>query len=157
MHACPATNTPTPTEPLATPALKTATPAPLVNQDAFVHALKDWVRVDDQIAHHSKQLRELRGTRNALTPSICNYMERTNNCDLKVQVENGELCYGVERVHESFTQKMCLEGLVAYFRDVHHDASAEDRAAECLDFIKRSRTTDTRAVLRRRHAPNATE
>jgi len=131
------------------PSIQTDTPSPLPTQNEFKQALQDWVNVDNQISHHTQQLKELRNTRTALTPSICNFMERENCRDMRIQISDGSLSYGVEKVQPTFSQRFVAEGLVAYFNEVHRDANADEHAVECMTFLKNRRTVDRKAVLKR--------
>ena len=133
------------------PMVTTQTPTPLPNQDAFKQALQEWVNVDNQISHHTNQLKELRQSRTALTPSICHFMEREQCQDMDIQISDGNLSYGVEKVQPSLSQRFMLEGLEAYFREIHHDTNAAQRATECMEFIKRRRTVEMKAVLKRKY------
>lgn len=130
--------------------VQTETPAPLPTEDSFKQALEQWVRIDDHITHHTQQLKELRQTRTSLTPALCNYMERTDNRALSIHLPNGSLAYGVEKVQPSYSQSFYVEGLAAYFREVHGDAQADERAKECMAFIKARAPTKSRATIRRK-------
>lgn len=128
--------------------LSTPTTAPLNDTQHFTDALKEWVEVDNKIAYYNQQLRECRQVRSQLTPSICNYMERQQLQNTKIQISDGSLHYGSESTTPSFSQKFLLEGLEAFFTSKGESA---DAAKECLDFLKSRRVPETKAVLKRKY------
>ena len=118
----------------------------------FEKSIKDWVAVDDQITAHNNQIKELRKLRTSLTPTLCNFMERQQCQNSHVQLKDSRLSYAIERTQTSMSQKFIHEGLVSYFRTVHHNEHAEQIATECMDHIKSLRKTETKATLKRVYA-----
>lgn len=134
----------------------TSTPNPYTSADQFKHALHEWVKTDNEITTHNNRLKELRLTRTALTPSICNYMERTNSRDLRVELSDGTLRYALEKKTPPFSQKFVLDGLMAYFQQVCPAGDdASQRAQECMQFLKSRQVPEVKAVIKRKYTEKA--
>ena len=130
----------------------TSTPNPFHTHDQFEHALREWVKTDNEITAYNNRLKDLRKTRTALTPSICNYMERTNKRDLRVALNDGHLNYALEKKVTAFSQSFVLEGLVAYFAQVCTAGDdANRRAQECMQFLKSRQVPEVKAVIKRKY------
>lgn len=129
----------------------TQTTSPLTNQTEFTEALKEWVEMDNKITQHSQKLKEYRQQKNHLTPSICNFMERKQMCDLNIQISDGSLSYANEHTTPSFSQKFLLDGLTAFFTSKSSETQANELAKECLEFLKSNRVSDTKSVLKRKY------
>ena len=129
----------------------TPTTAPLEDTSHFTNALKEWVETDNKMTYYNQQLKECRQIRNQLTPSICNYMERQNLQNTKIQISDGTLHYGCDSVTPSFTQKFLLEGLIAFFEQKTNPTDGTQLATECLDFLKHRRVPEKKSALKRKY------
>ena len=94
--------------------------------------IKDWVKIDDEISHFKRQIRDLNLKKKKLSDQLLEVMKE-QEIDAFDLNNDGKLIRQVRKTKTPLNKKTIMTSLGNYFKD-------EEKAKEASDFILESRT-----------------
>lgn len=94
--------------------------------------IKEWVKLDDEISHYKKQIRELNIKKKKISEQLLSVMKE-QEIDAFDLNNDGKLIRQVRKTKTPLTKKYIMSSLVNYFKD-------DEKAKEASTFILESRT-----------------
>ena len=114
--------------------------------------VRHYIELDDKIKALNKAAKEYRKTKDELSESILETMQKFEINDMNIK--SGKLTYNERKTKKPLNKKSLLNGLTLYFRE---DA---EKAKDCTTFVMDNREDDVKSNLKRtvnKNQPNKRE
>lgn len=114
----------------------------LGTKEQLVQNIKDWVKIDTEIAQLRKEIKERNNNKKSITENLVNVM-RTNNIDC-FDINDGALIYKKNKIKKPINGKTLLNTLQNYYKE---DVKV---AEELTKFILDNREEQIKEVIKRK-------
>ena len=121
-------------------------PTKLENKEQLVHAVREWVRIDNDIATLQKELLQRKKEKKRVSTTLMEVM-RSSNIDC-FDLKDGQIMYKQTNVKKPLTKRGLMGILSTYFQ------GNADRASELNEFIMENRENVVRETIVRKTARN---
>lgn len=111
-------------------------------KDELVGNIKEWIKIDSEIAKLKSEIKERNAKKKMLTDSLVNVMKK-NQIDC-FDINDGALVYKKNTVKKAINGKLLLSALNNYYQN------NPDTAEELTKFILNSREEQTKETIRRK-------
>lgn len=112
-------------------------------EDAFQLKVKQWVQLDTEIHVLNRQLAELRDKREQFNEEIMEYLEKTGNSKLKINLKDGHVATVETVTYTGLSFGFLERALREYFKD---DTA---QIPDIIEHIKNSRSKTKKKELKR--------
>jgi len=111
-------------------------------KEELVVNIKEWIKMDTDIASLQKQLKEKKQHKKQITESLLNVMKK-NEIDC-FDINGGSLQYKKHKVKKPLTSKTLLASLRSYY------ASAPQKAEELSKYLLENREEEIKETIKRK-------
>lgn len=99
---------------------------------SFEENIKSWVSLDNNIKHINEKLKEMRNKKMELEGSIQHYLDMNNIENPTIEITDGKLKVGVNKIQSQLTFKYIEQCLMNTIRN-------EDHVGKIMTYIKENR------------------
>lgn len=111
-------------------------------KEELISKIKEWIKIDTEIAHFQKEIKDRKNKKNQLTDSLVNVMKK-NEIDC-FDINGGALIYKKTTTKKPISGKTLLITLQQYYKN------NPDVASELTTHILENREETTRETIRRK-------
>jgi len=111
--------------------------------EEFVHDIKQYVILDDQLRETQTISREIRKKKTQLSLSILNYMDNNGIQNKDINLSDGKLKYFTSKTQSTVNKKFIENSLALYYKGNYQ------KAKEVTEFIFSNREVTEKTVLKR--------
>jgi len=114
---------------------------------SFEENIKKWVALDNNIKHINERVKELRTNKSELEGSIQHYLDINNIDNPTIEITDGKLKVGVNKVQSPLTYKYIEQCLFNTIRN-------EDHVSKIMTYIKENRDIKIEKTIKRTYNKN---
>ena len=114
----------------------------LETKEELISSIKEWIKIDNEISKHTKEIKDMKKKQKLLTNSLVNVMK--NNQLECFDINGGKILYKKSKCKKPINTKTLLNTLKTYYNDT------PNKAEEITDYILKNREEVIKETIRRK-------
>ena len=114
----------------------------LETKEELISSIKEWIKIDNDILKHTKEIKDMKKKQKLLTNSLVNVMK--NNQLECFDINGGKILYKKSKCKKPINTKTLLNTLKTYYND------NPNKAEEITDYILKNREEVIKETIRRK-------
>jgi len=114
----------------------------LETKEELISSIKEWIKIDNEILKHTKEIKDMKKKQKLLTNSLVNVMK--NNQLECFDINGGKILYKKSKCKKPINTKTLLNTLKTYYND------NPNKAEEITDYILKNREEVIKETIRRK-------
>lgn len=114
----------------------------LETKEELISSIKEWIKIDNEILKHTKEIKDMKKKQKLLTNSLVNVMK--NNQLECFDINGGKILYKKSKCKKPINTKSLLNTLKTYYNET------PNKAEEITDFILKNREEVIKETIRRK-------
>jgi hypothetical protein len=114
----------------------------LETKEELISSIKEWIKIDNEILKHTKEIKDMKKKQKLLTNSLVNVMK--NNQLECFDINGGKILYKKSKCKKPINTKTLLNTLKTYYNET------PNKAEEITDYILKNREEVIKETIRRK-------
>jgi hypothetical protein len=114
----------------------------LETKEELISSIKEWIKIDNEILKHTKEIKDMKKKQKLLTNSLVNVMK--NNQLECFDINGGKILYKKSKCKKPINTKSLLNTLKTYYNET------PNKAEEITDYILKNREEVIKETIRRK-------
>jgi phage gpG-like protein len=114
----------------------------LETKEELISSIKEWIKIDNEILKHTKEIKDMKKKQKLLTNSLVNVMK--NNQLECFDINGGKILYKKSKCKKPINTKTLLNTLKTYYNDT------PNKAEEITEYILKNREEVIKETIRRK-------
>lgn len=114
----------------------------LETKEELITSIKEWIKIDNEILKHTKEIKDMKKKQKLLTNSLVNVMK--NNQLECFDINGGKILYKKSKCKKPINTKSLLNTLKTYYNET------PNKAEEITDYILKNREEVIKETIRRK-------
>lgn len=114
----------------------------LETKEELINSIKEWIKIDNEILKHTKEIKDMKKKQKLLTNSLVNVMKHNQlEC---FDINGGKILYKKSKCKKPINTKSLLNILKTYYNET------PNKAEEITDYILKNREEVIKETIRRK-------
>ena len=113
----------------------------LETKEELISSIKEWIKIDNEILKHTKEIKDMKKKQKLLTNSLVNVMK--NNQLECFDINGGKILYKKSKCKKPINTKTLLNTLKTYYNET------PNKAEEITEYILKNREEVIKETIRR--------
>jgi hypothetical protein len=114
----------------------------LETKEELISSIKEWIKIDNEILKHTKEIKDMKKKQKLLTNSLVNVMK--NNQLECFDINGGKILYKKSKCKKPINTKTLLNTLKTYYNET------PNKAEEITEYILKNREEVIKETIRRK-------
>ena len=114
----------------------------LETKEELISSIKEWIKIDNEILNHTKEIKDMKKKQKLLTNSLVNVMK--NNQLECFDINGGKILYKKSKCKKPINTKTLLNTLKTYYNET------PNKAEEITEYILKNREEVIKETIRRK-------
>jgi len=114
----------------------------LETKEELISSIKEWIKIDNEILKHTKEIKDMKKKQKLLTNSLVNVM-KSNQLEC-FDINGGKILYKKSKCKKPINTKTLLNTLKTYYNET------PNKAEEITDYILKNREEVIKETIRRK-------